>query len=50
LEINEIKVAKFIRKNFKEEFVQATEEELLELGTVRGFVTPLKNSIFKNFL
>ena len=50
LEINEIKVAKFIRKNFKEEFIQATEEELLELGIVRGFVTPLKNSIFKNFL
>lgn len=51
LEVNELKVEKFIRKNFGENFVQATEEELLELWTVRGFVTPLKDSeIFKKFL
>lgn len=51
LEVNELKVEKFIRKNFGESFTQATEEELLELWTVRGFVTPLKDSeIFKKFL
>lgn len=51
LEVNELKVEKFIRKKFGENFVQATEEELLELWTVRGFVTPLKDSeIFKKFL
>lgn len=48
LEINELKVAKFIRKKFGEEFVQATEEELLDLWTVRWFVTPLvSNPLWK---
>lgn len=51
LEVNELKVAKLIRKKFGEEFVQATEEDLLELWTIRWFVTPLKDSeIFKKFL
>lgn len=51
LEVNELKVEKFIGKKFGEKFVQATEEELLELWTIRGFVTPLKDSeISKKFL
>lgn len=45
LEINELKVSKFIRKKFGEEFRQASEEELLELWTVRWFVTPLKQNL-----
>ena len=44
LEINEIKLSKFIRKKFGEEITQAQEEDLLDLWTIRGFVTPLKTS------
>ncbi|RAL57678.1 proline--tRNA ligase [Candidatus Gracilibacteria bacterium GN02-872] len=47
LDVNELKVEKFIRKKFSEGFKQATEEDLQTLGTVRGFVTPLKNSNLK---
>ena len=47
LDVNEIKVEKFIRKKFSEWFKQATEEDLQILWTVRGFVTPLKNSNLK---
>ncbi|MBS9784146.1 proline--tRNA ligase [Candidatus Gracilibacteria bacterium] len=44
LDVNEIKVRKFIAKKYGENFEQATEEDLEKLGTVRGFVTPLKIS------
>ena len=44
LDVNELKVEKFIRKKFSEWFKQATEEDLQTLWTVRGFVTPLKTS------
>lgn len=44
LDVNEIKVGKFIRKKYGENFSQATEEDLQKLWTVRGFVTPLKVS------
>ena len=47
LDVNELKVEKFIRKKFSEWFKQATEEDLQILWTVRGFVTPLKNSNLK---
>jgi len=47
LDVNELKVEKFIRKKFSEWFKQATEEDLQTLWTVRGFVTPLKNSNLK---
>jgi len=44
LSVNEIKVRKFIQKKYSESFVQATEEELQKLGTVRGFVTPIRDA------
>ncbi len=44
LDVNEIKVRKFVAKKYNEEFTQATEEDLISLGTVRGFVTPLKSA------
>ena len=47
LDVNELKVEKFIRKKFSEWFKQATEEDLQTLWTARGFVTPLKNSNLK---
>jgi prolyl-tRNA synthetase len=47
LDVNEIKVRKFIQKKYKEWFTQATEEDLEQLWTIRGFVTPLKNSGLK---
>ncbi|MGE4443896.1 MAG: proline--tRNA ligase [Candidatus Altimarinota bacterium] len=47
LDVNEIKVRKFITKKFGEGFVQANEEDLEKLGTVRGFITPIKASELK---
>jgi prolyl-tRNA synthetase len=44
LSINEIKVRKFIQKKYNESFVQATEEDLIFLGTVRGFATPIRDA------
>lgn len=42
LEINEIKLRNFLKKHGKIGFSLATEEDLVTLGTIRGFVTPLK--------
>jgi prolyl-tRNA synthetase len=44
LDVNEIKVRKFISKKYGEWFTQASEEDLKTLWTVRGFITPLKDS------
>lgn len=44
LDVNEIKVRKFISKKYGEWFTQATEEDLLSLGTVRGFATPIRDA------
>lgn len=45
LEVNEIKVRKFIQARYGEIFEQASEEDLEKLGTVRGFMTPLKQNV-----
>lgn len=47
LDVNEIKVRKFVEKRYGESFEQANEEDLEKLGTVRGFVTPLKFPLSK---
>lgn len=47
LDVNEIKVRKFISKKYGEWFIQANEEDLEKLSTVRGFITPLKISGLK---
>lgn len=47
LQVNEIKLRKFIKEKYNENFTQATEDDLLSLGTVRGFVSPLKVSWLK---
>jgi prolyl-tRNA synthetase len=47
LAVNEIKVRKFIQKKYNEGFVQATEEDLILLGTVRGFATPIRDAKLK---
>lgn len=47
LEVNEIKVRKFVAKMYSENYTQATEEDLQELWTVRWFITPLKVSSLK---
>jgi prolyl-tRNA synthetase len=44
LQVNEIKVRKFISEKYGEKFTLATEEDLVNLGTVRWFVSPLKIS------
>lgn len=44
LDINELKLAKFIRNKYEEELVLASEDHLEKLGTVRGFISPLKDS------
>lgn len=44
LEINEIKVRKFVKNKWNIEYELASEEDLKNLWTVRGFVTPLKDS------
>lgn len=44
LDINELKLAKYIRKKYGEEIILASEEDLETLGTVRGFISPLKDS------
>jgi prolyl-tRNA synthetase len=47
LDVNEIKVRKFIAKKYGEGFTQATEEDLIALGTVRGFATPIRDAGLK---
>lgn len=47
LDVNEIKVRKFVAQKYNEGFSQATEEDLEILKTVRGFITPLKDSSMK---
>jgi len=45
LDINEIKLGKFIRANYENaSFELANEDDLKTLGTVRGFISPLKDS------
>jgi prolyl-tRNA synthetase len=44
LAVNEIKVRKFVAKKYGETFTQATEEDLIALGTVRGFATPIRDA------
>ncbi len=42
INVNEIKVRKFVAKKYNESYEQASEEDLEKLGTVRWFITPLK--------
>jgi len=44
LDINEIKLGKFIREKHDDTFVLANESDLEKLGTVRGFISPLTDS------
>ncbi len=44
LNINEIKLRKFIAEKYNDSFVLASESDLEELWTVRGFISPLKDS------
>lgn len=44
LDVNEVKLRKFIAKKYNEGYSQATEEDLKKLWTIRGFVSPLKDS------
>jgi prolyl-tRNA synthetase len=44
LDINEIKLRKFIAKKYEDTLVLASEEDLDKLGTVRGFISPLSES------
>jgi hypothetical protein len=44
LDINEIKLRKFIAKKFDDTLVLANEEDLEKLETVRGFISPLTKS------
>lgn len=47
LDVNEIKVWKFVSKKYLEDFEQASEQDLEKLWTVRGFITPLKKAGLK---
>lgn len=47
LDVNEIKVRKMVAKKYGENFEQASEADLETLGTVRGFITPIKDSALK---
>lgn len=47
LDVNEIKVRKFVAKKYSEWFKQADEVDLEKLWTVRWFITPLKDSNLK---
>lgn len=44
LDINEIKFGKFIRKKYDDTITLADEADLEHIGTVRGFISPLKDS------
>lgn len=44
LDINEIKLRKFIAEKYDDTFVLANESDLEALGTVRGFISPLSDS------
>lgn len=44
LDINELKLRKFLQKKYEESFSLAEESDLEKLGTVRGFISPLKES------
>lgn len=45
LDINEIKLRKFIAKTYNDTCVLASESDLELLGTVRWFISPLKDSV-----
>ncbi len=47
LDINEIKLWKFVRWKYDDTFVLASEEDLEKIWTVRGFISPLKDSHLK---
>ncbi len=47
LDINELKLSKFIKNKYGEWFKQANIEDLKKLWTVRWFITPLKDSKLK---
>lgn len=47
LDVNEVKVRKFVAKKYSEWFKQADEADLEKLWTVRWFITPLKDSNLK---
>lgn len=47
LNVNEIKLRKFINKKYNETFEVASETDLEILQTVRGFITPLADSQLK---
>ena len=44
LDINELKLGKFIREKYDDVFMLANEEDLMKLWTVRWFISPLKDS------
>ena len=44
LDINEIKLRKFIAKKYNDTLILADETDLEKLGTVRGFISPLTDS------
>ena len=44
LDVNEIKFGKFIRKKYDDTIILADETDLERIGTVRGFISPLKDS------
>lgn len=44
LDINEIKLWKYIKAKYNDTFVLAGEDDLKSLWTVRGFIAPLKDS------
>ncbi|MCH8518730.1 proline--tRNA ligase [Candidatus Gracilibacteria bacterium] len=44
LDINELKLGKYLRNTYAESFALADETDLEKLGTVRGFISPLKDS------
>jgi len=44
LDINEIKLKKFIQQKYQDTFKLAETSDLEILGTVRGFISPLKSS------
>jgi len=50
LQVNEIKVRKFIAEKYGEGFEQATDEDLISLGTARGFVSPITQDKYENIV
>ncbi len=50
LQVNEIKVRKFVAEKYGESFEQASDEDLLSLDTARWFVSPVKQDKYKNIV